>query len=143
MPISAGGAGGPDLTTPRVANGVTYGSPLSNLRAAVKAAGLTHIDIWQGGPESRMVYQARTIVPAFDVRTFMPHHLNARANAQSRFDWKRFAGERIEVTVQTSPRGLLLQRNNKEFEDLTGIRCGIEVVPEQQHRSPYGHPALS
>ena len=57
-----------------------------------------------------------------------------QANAQSRFDWKRFAGERIEVTLQTSPRGLLLQRNNKEFEDLTGIRCGIEVVPEQQHR---------
>lgn len=84
--VSDSGAGGPDLTTPRVANGVTYESPLSNLRAAVKAAGLTHIDIWQGGPESRMVYQARTIVPAFDVRTFMPHHLNARANAQSRFD---------------------------------------------------------
>ncbi|MFM7780353.1 MAG: extracellular solute-binding protein, partial [Alphaproteobacteria bacterium] len=57
-----------------------------------------------------------------------------QANAQSRFDWKRFAGERIEVTLQTSPRGLLLQRQNKEFEDLTGIRCGIEVVPEQQHR---------
>ena len=57
-----------------------------------------------------------------------------QANAQSRFDWKRFAGERIEVTLQTSPRGLLLQRQNREFEELTGIRCGIEVVPEQQHR---------
>jgi hypothetical protein len=84
--VSDSGAGGPDLTTPRVANGITYGSPLSNLAAAVKAAGLTHLDIWQGGPESRMVYQARTVVPAFDVRTFMPHHLDARANAQSRFD---------------------------------------------------------
>jgi hypothetical protein len=83
--VSDSGAGGPDLTTPRIANGITYGSPLSNLAAAVKAAGLSHIDIWQGGPESRMVYQARTIVPAFDVRTFMPHHLNARANAQSAF----------------------------------------------------------
>ena len=84
--VSDSGAGGPDLTTPRVADGVTYGSPLSNLAAAVNAAGLRHIDIWQGGPESRMVYQARTVVPAFDVRTFMPHHLNSRANAQSRFD---------------------------------------------------------
>jgi hypothetical protein len=84
--VSDSGAGGPDLTTPRVANGVTYGSPLSNLNAAVKAAGLTHIDIWQGGPESRMVYQARTVVPAFDVRTFMPHHLNARASGAVRFN---------------------------------------------------------
>ncbi len=56
------------------------------------------------------------------------------ANAQSQFDWKRFRGERIEVTIQLSPRGTLLQQANKEFEDLTGIRCGIEVVPEQQHR---------
>ncbi|GGC50317.1 ABC transporter substrate-binding protein [Siccirubricoccus deserti] len=58
------------------------------------------------------------------------HH----ANAQSGFDWKRFRGERIEVSVQLSPRGTLLQQNNREFEELTGIRCGIEVVPEQQHR---------
>ncbi|MCB4820725.1 extracellular solute-binding protein [Roseicella aerolata] len=57
-----------------------------------------------------------------------------RANAQSAFDWRRFRGERIEVTVQLSPRGQFLQQNNKEFEDLTGIRVGLEVVPEQQHR---------
>ncbi len=83
--VSDSGAGGTDLTVPRVANGVTYGSPLSNLRAAVKDAGLTHLDIWQGGPESRMVNQARIVVPAFDVRTFMPHHLNSRGNAQGSF----------------------------------------------------------
>ncbi|MBX9700856.1 MAG: extracellular solute-binding protein, partial [Acetobacteraceae bacterium] len=57
-----------------------------------------------------------------------------RANAQSGFDWRRFRGERIEVTIQLSPRGTLLQQANREFEELTGIRCGIEVVPEQQHR---------
>ena len=56
------------------------------------------------------------------------------ANAQSAFDWRRFRGERIEVTVQLSPRGQLLQQGNKEFEDLTGIKVGLEVVPEQQHR---------
>jgi multiple sugar transport system substrate-binding protein len=38
------------------------------------------------------------------------------------------------VTIQLSPRGTLLQQANREFEELTGIRCGIEVVPEQQHR---------
>ena len=32
-----------------------------------------------------------------------------RANAQSAFDWRRFRGERIEATVQLSPRGQLLQ----------------------------------
>ena len=57
-----------------------------------------------------------------------------RANAQSGFDWRRFRGERIEVTVQLSPRGQFLQRHNAEFEELTGIKVGLEVVPEQQHR---------
>jgi multiple sugar transport system substrate-binding protein len=57
-----------------------------------------------------------------------------QANAQSSFDWRRFRGERIEATVQLSPRGQFLQKNNAEFEELTGIKVGLEVVPEQQHR---------
>ncbi|RZL64782.1 MAG: hypothetical protein EOP81_07280 [Variovorax sp.] len=90
--VSDSGAGGPDLTAPRVVtttvNGervtTTYGSPLQNLREALKAEGLESLDVWQGGPESRMVYQARTVIPEFDVKLFMPHHLNSRAaNGQS------------------------------------------------------------
>ena len=85
--VSDSGAGGPDLTTPRVVttteNGVptttTYGSPIENLRSAMNDAGLKRMEVWQGGPESRMVYQARTVVPVFDVGIFMPHHLNSRA----------------------------------------------------------------
>ncbi len=57
-----------------------------------------------------------------------------QVGAQSGFDWRRFRGERIEVSVQLSPRGQLLVQNNREFEELTGIRAGVEVVPEQQHR---------
>ena len=83
--VSDSGAGGRDLTTPRVANGVTYGSPLENLRAAMAAAGTTSLDLWQGGPESRVVTQARIVVPEFKVKTFMPHHLGVRANSVSEF----------------------------------------------------------
>jgi multiple sugar transport system substrate-binding protein len=50
------------------------------------------------------------------------------AGAQSAFDWRRFRGERIEATVQLSPRGQLLQQMSKEFEDLTGIRLGLGPV---------------
>ncbi len=57
-----------------------------------------------------------------------------KASAQGAFDWRRFRGERIEATVQLSPRGQLLQQSSREFEDLTGIKLGLEVVPEQQHR---------
>ncbi len=50
------------------------------------------------------------------------------------FDWKRYKGDKIEVSMVKSPRGDLLQKYQKEFEDLTGITVGAEQVPEQQHR---------
>jgi multiple sugar transport system substrate-binding protein len=56
------------------------------------------------------------------------------AQAQSGFDWKRFKGEKIEVFLVKSPRGDLLTKYHKEFEDLTGIEVGSEMIPEQQQR---------
>jgi multiple sugar transport system substrate-binding protein len=56
------------------------------------------------------------------------------AIAQAGFDWKRFKGEHLEVSLTKSPRGDLLQKYRKEFEELTGMTVGDEQVPEQQHR---------
>jgi hypothetical protein len=83
---SDSGAGGVDLTTPRRVGNTVYGSPIDNLKAAMTAAGLDKLAVWQGGPESRMVNQAKVMVPVVHVGTFMPHHLNARANTQSSFN---------------------------------------------------------
>ena len=48
-------------------------------------------------------------------------------------DW-RFKGEKIEILLVKSPRGDLLTKYHKEFEDLTGIEVGSEMIPEQQQR---------
>src|SRR6476469_6071723 len=56
------------------------------------------------------------------------------AQAQGTFDWKRFKGEKIEVFLVKSPRGDLLSKYHKEFQDMTGIEVGSEMVPEQQQR---------
>ena len=56
------------------------------------------------------------------------------AHAQAPFDWKKFKGEKIEVFLVKSPRGDLLTKYHKEFEDLTGITVGSEMIPEQQQR---------
>jgi multiple sugar transport system substrate-binding protein len=58
----------------------------------------------------------------------------ALAHAQGAFDWKRFKGQKIEVFLVKSPRGDLLSKYHKEFEDLTGIEVGSEMIPEQQQR---------
>ncbi len=57
-----------------------------------------------------------------------------KVGAQSAFDWKQFKGQKIEVNYQLSPRGDVARRNQKEFEDLTGIKVGFEQIPEQQQR---------
>ena len=46
------------------------------------------------------------------------------AQAQGAFDWKKYKGEKIEVFLVKSPRGDLLTRFHKEFEDMTGISVG-------------------
>src|SRR5690349_18329016 len=56
------------------------------------------------------------------------------ADAQGAFDWKRFKGQKIEVFLVKSPRGDLLTKYHKEFEDMTGITIGSEMIPEQQQR---------
>jgi multiple sugar transport system substrate-binding protein len=56
------------------------------------------------------------------------------ALAQGSFDWKRFKGEKIEVTLQKSPFHDVLQKYEPEFTALTGIEVGSEQVPEQQYR---------
>ena len=50
--------------------------------------------------------------------------------AQVPFDWKRYKGEKIEVFHVKSPRGDLLTKYHKEFEELTGITVGSESIPE-------------
>ena len=56
------------------------------------------------------------------------------ARAQGAFDWKKYKGEKIEVLLVKSPRGDILTKYHKEFEDLTGISVGSEMIPEQQQR---------
>jgi multiple sugar transport system substrate-binding protein len=56
------------------------------------------------------------------------------ANAQSKFDWKRHAGEKLDVILAKSPRADIFQRYEKEFTELTGIKVSSEQIPEQQQR---------
>ena len=57
------------------------------------------------------------------------------AYAQSgAFNWQRFKGQQVEVLMETGPRAELMKKHQKEFLDQTGIKLGIEVIPEQQAR---------
>jgi multiple sugar transport system substrate-binding protein len=56
------------------------------------------------------------------------------AGAQTAFNWKRFAGEKIDVLLVKNPRSDLMQAAEKAFTELTGIMVSSEQIPEQQQR---------
>jgi hypothetical protein len=76
--VSDSGAGGPELTKEHIVDGENRGAPLRNLGHAMANAGLHTFEVWQPGPESRVVTQARVVIPAFRPRYLMPHHIGAR-----------------------------------------------------------------
>jgi len=71
---------------------------------------------------------------AFAAPALWPSGVLAQVTSNAPFSWQRFKGEKLEVSLTKSPRGDVLQKFQKEFEDLTGITVGAEQVPEQQHR---------
>jgi multiple sugar transport system substrate-binding protein len=54
--------------------------------------------------------------------------------AHAQVNWKKYAGTKLEVILAKGPRGDNLQKNIKEFTDLTGIQVESEQIPEQQQR---------
>ena len=64
------------------------------------------------------------------VSVFAASGLPARAEV----NWKKYAGTKLEVILAKGPRGDNLQKNIKEFTDLTGIQVESEQIPEQQQR---------
>ena len=60
-----------DLHLPIVVDGVGYGAPLDNLRAAMRDAGLQSVDLWIGAGSEAV---ARLILPVLRPRVYLPLH---------------------------------------------------------------------
>ena len=71
---------------------------------------------------------------AVAIGTFGAPFVACHALGQSNFNWKRFAGSKIDVLLVKNPRSDLMQAAEKEFQALTGIEVSSEQVPEQQQR---------
>ena len=60
--------------------------------------------------------------------------VNFPSFAQDSFNWKKFAGQTINVSVAKQPWTEFIQPRIAEFEQLTGIKVVFEVLPEDQNR---------
>lgn len=66
-----------DLDKDIVVDGVNYGSPLGNLAAAMKDAGLTQVDAWIGTGGKPV---AELVVPVIHPKTYIPNHWDGLFN---------------------------------------------------------------
>jgi len=60
-----------DFSIPIVVDGVDYGSPIKNLEAAMKDAGLDSVDLWIGTGGAAI---ARLVVPIIKPKAYLPVH---------------------------------------------------------------------
>jgi hypothetical protein len=60
-----------DLSVHIVADGVDYGAPIENLKAAMQDAGLTSVDLWIGTGGTAV---ARLLVPVLKPKAYLPVH---------------------------------------------------------------------
>jgi hypothetical protein len=67
-----------DLDKDIVIDGVNYGSPLHNLAAAMKDAGLTQVDAWVGTGGKPV---ADLVVPVIHPKTYIPNHWDGLFNS--------------------------------------------------------------
>lgn len=67
-----------DLDKDIVVDGVNYGSPIGNLTAAMKDAGLTQVDAWIGTGGKPV---AEIVVPVIRPKTYIPSHWDGLFNA--------------------------------------------------------------
>ncbi len=56
------------------------------------------------------------------------------AAAQQSFNWKKYAGQTINVSIAKQPWSDFIAPKLPEFEQLTGIKVKLEVLPEDQNR---------
>jgi len=66
-----------DLDKEVVVDGVSHGSPLGNLAAAMKDAGLTQVDAWIGTGGAPV---AQLVVPVLHPKTYLPNHWDGLFN---------------------------------------------------------------
>ncbi len=66
-----------DLDQPVTVDGVGYGSPLENLAAAMRDAGLTSVDLWVGTGGKPV---AQLVVPVIHPKAYIPNHWDGLFN---------------------------------------------------------------
>jgi L-ascorbate metabolism protein UlaG (beta-lactamase superfamily) len=110
-----------DLHLPIVVDGVDYGAPIENLKAAMRDAKLSAVDLWIGGSA---VPVAKLVVPVLAPKAFIPVHWDGLFNSFEAGVPKPYADAGVEALMKASGVTVIkpAQYMDKWRLDRTGVR---------------------
>jgi L-ascorbate metabolism protein UlaG (beta-lactamase superfamily) len=109
-----------DLTVPIVLDGVNYGAPLDNLRAAMSDAGLTSVDLWIGTGGKSI---AQLVLPIIHPKAYLPVHWDGLSGAFLAGTPSAFSDSSLESYLTQSSVKLVRPRQymDKWRLDVSGV----------------------
>jgi len=122
-----------DLDKDIVVDGVSYGSPLANLAAAMKDAGLTHVDAWIGTGGEPV---AKLVVPVIHPRAYIPNHWDGLFNPF----WKGmpypFKDDALQAYLSAQKIPMLVQK--QYFDTFVLSRSGVATQGNREVKRKLG-----
>ena len=110
-----------DISTPIVVGGVDYGAPIENLKAALKAEGVSSVDLWIGTANAGV---ARLLLPILAPRAYLPVHWDGLYGAFEAGVPRPYADAGLESVLADAKVQLLrpVQYMDKWRLDRDGVR---------------------
>jgi hypothetical protein len=122
-----------DLDKDVVVDGVSYGSPLSNLAAAMKDAGLARVDAWIG-TGGRPV--AEMIVPIIHPKVYIPNHWDGLFNPLWAGMPYPYKDEALHTYLETQKIALMPEK--QYFDTYILTRTGVTTANNHDVKSKLG-----
>ena len=115
-----------DLDKDIMVDGVNYGSPIGNLAAAMKDAGLAQVDAWIGTGGKPV---AEMVVPVIHPKTYLPNHWDGLFNAFSPGIPYPFKDDALRLYLASQK--IVIVPETQYFDKFVLTKTG--VTPEMNH----------
>jgi hypothetical protein len=122
-----------DLAQPVVVDGVSYGAPLDNLKAAMRDARLESVDLWVGTPNPQI---AALVLPALRPRAFLPVHFDDLAKPITDGLPAPFTSPAMEAALASA--GVRLVRPAQFFDRWRLDASGVHPVDNTTMKRTFG-----
>ena len=109
-----------------IVDGVNYGAPLDNLKAAMKDAGLTSVDVWIG---TGGLAVAQLVVPVIHPKVYIPNHWDGLFN--SFWAGMPFPYRDDNLKAYLDAQNIALMPQHQYFDTYRLDRAGVTMVKQK------------